>query len=100
MNALMEQQLQACVNYLQVNWTDYLFLVEFAGNNQISDTATLSAFFANLDYHPLRLRTRHSRRRPGIAARPDRSRAPAPDPRSSHERDADAQAREQDNADA
>src|SRR3979411_583979 len=52
MNAVMEQHLRAYVNYLQDNWTDYLFLAEFAGNNQVSDTTTLSPFFANLGYHP------------------------------------------------
>ena len=31
---------------------DYLFQVEFAGNNQVSDTTLLSPFFANLGYHP------------------------------------------------
>ena len=31
---------------------DYLFQVEFAGNNQVSDTTSLSPFFANLGYHP------------------------------------------------
>ena len=40
MNAIMEQHLRAHVSYLQDDWTDYLFLAEFAGNNQISDTTT------------------------------------------------------------
>ena len=31
---------------------DYLFLAEFAGNNQVSDTTSLSPFFANLGYYP------------------------------------------------
>jgi len=52
MNAVMEQHLRAYVNYLQDDWTDYLFLAEFAGNNQVSDSTTLSPFFANLGYHP------------------------------------------------
>jgi len=30
---------------------DYLFLAEFAGNNQVSDTTSLSPFFVNLGYH-------------------------------------------------
>jgi transposase InsO family protein len=51
-NAVVEQHLRAYVAYLQDDWTDYLFLAEFAGNNQISDTTTLSPFFANLGYHP------------------------------------------------
>jgi hypothetical protein len=33
-------------------WTTYLFLAEFAGNNQISDTTILTPFFVNLSYHP------------------------------------------------
>jgi len=52
MNAVVEQHLRAYVNYLQDDWTDYLFLAEFAGNNQVSDSTTLSPFFANLGYHP------------------------------------------------
>jgi len=52
MNAVMEQHLQAYVNYLQDDWTSYLFLAEFAGNNQVSDSTTLSPFFANASYHP------------------------------------------------
>jgi len=52
MNAGMEQHLQAYVNYLQDDWTSYLFLAEFAGNNQVSDSTMLSPFFANAGYHP------------------------------------------------
>jgi len=48
----MEQYLQVYVNYLQDDWTSYLFLAEFAGNNQVSDSTTLSPFFANAGYHP------------------------------------------------
>jgi len=51
-NAIMEQHLRAYVSYLQDDWVDYLFLAEFAGNNLISDTTTLSPFYANLGYHP------------------------------------------------
>jgi len=52
MNAVMEQHLRAYVSYLQDDWTSYLFLAEFAGNNQVSDSTTLSPFFANAGYHP------------------------------------------------
>jgi len=31
---------------------DYLFLAEFAGNNQVSNTTSLSLFLTNLGYHP------------------------------------------------
>jgi len=51
MNAVMEQYLRAYVNYLQDDWTDHLFLAEFARNSQVSDTTTLSPFFTNLGYH-------------------------------------------------
>jgi len=51
-NAVVEQHLRAYVTYLQDNWADYLFLAEFAGNNQVSDTTTLSPFFANCGFHP------------------------------------------------
>ena len=50
-NAVVEQHLRAYITYLQDNWVDYLFLAEFAGNNQVSDTTSLSPFFANLGYH-------------------------------------------------
>ena len=48
----MEQHLQAYINYLQDDWTSYLFLAKFAGNNQVSDSTMLSPFFANAGYHP------------------------------------------------
>jgi len=51
-NAVVEQHLHAYVVYLQDDWADFLFLAEFAGNNQVSDTTTLSLFFANLGFHP------------------------------------------------
>ena len=48
----MEQHLRAYVSYLQDDWVDYLFLTEFAGNNQVSETTTVSPFFAHLACHP------------------------------------------------
>jgi len=51
-NAVVEQHLRAYVAYLQDDWADYLFLAEFAGNNQVPDTTTLSPFFANCGFHP------------------------------------------------
>jgi len=51
-NAVVEQHLRAYVTYLQDDWVDYLFLAEFMGNNQVSDTISLLPFFANLGYHP------------------------------------------------
>ena len=51
-NTVVEQHQRAYVTYLQDDCVDYLFQVEFAGNNQVSDTTSLSPFFANLGYHP------------------------------------------------
>ena len=51
-NAVVEQHLRAYVANLQDDWADYLFLAEFAGNNQVSDTSTLSLFFVNGGFHP------------------------------------------------
>jgi len=51
-NAVVEQHLRVYVAYLQDDWADFLFLAEFAGNNQVSDTTTLSPFFANFGFHP------------------------------------------------
>jgi len=51
-NTVVEQHQRAYVTYLQDDWVDYLFLAEFAGNNQVSDTTSLSPFFTNLGYHP------------------------------------------------
>jgi len=51
-NVAVEKHLPAYVAYLQDNWADYLFLVEFADNNQVSGTTTMSPFFANSDFHP------------------------------------------------
>jgi len=50
--AVVEQHLRTYVSYLQDHWVDYLFLAEFAGNNQVLETTTVSPFFANLGYHP------------------------------------------------
>jgi len=48
----MEQHLRAYFGYPQDDWTDYLFLAKFAANNQISDTTSMSPFFANMDSTP------------------------------------------------
>lgn len=52
-NAILEQYLQAYVNYLQDDWEDWLHLAEFAGNNQASETTGMSPFFANYAQDPL-----------------------------------------------
>jgi hypothetical protein len=48
----MEQYLWAHVNYLQDEWVEWLPLVEFAANNQDSETIGLSLFFANKGFDP------------------------------------------------
>jgi hypothetical protein len=52
MNAIMEQYLQAYVNYLQDDWLEWLPLVEFAANNQASETIGFSLFLANQGFDP------------------------------------------------
>jgi hypothetical protein len=52
MNAIMEQYLRAYVNYQQDNWVQYLPLAEFAANNHVSETTTVSPFFANYGFDP------------------------------------------------
>ena len=51
-NAVVKQHLRTHVTYLQDDWVDYLFQVEFAGNKQVSNTTILSLFFTNLGYYP------------------------------------------------
>jgi len=51
-NTVVEQHLRAYVSFLQDDWVDYLLRAKFAGNNQVSETTTVSPFFANLGYHP------------------------------------------------
>jgi len=51
-NAVVEQHLHAYVTYLQDDWADFLFLAEFAGNNLVLDTTTMSPFFTNFGFHP------------------------------------------------
>jgi hypothetical protein len=52
MNAVMEQYLQAHINYVQDDWAEWLLLAEFAMNNQASETIWLSPFFTNKGFHP------------------------------------------------
>ena len=53
MNAILEQYLQAYVNYLQDDWEAWLHLAEFATNNHASETTGMSPFFANYGQDPL-----------------------------------------------
>jgi hypothetical protein len=51
-NAIMEQYLRAYVNYQQDNWVWFLPMAEFAANNHISETTSISPFFANYGLNP------------------------------------------------
>jgi hypothetical protein len=51
-NAVFEQYLRAYVSYLQDDWKKYLALAEFAANNHVSETTTLSPFFGIYGRHP------------------------------------------------
>src|SRR5258705_6450455 len=51
-NQVLEQYLQAYMNYQQDNWAPLLPLAEFAYNNAMSATTGISPFFANKGYHP------------------------------------------------
>src|SRR5260221_12511399 len=55
-NQVLEQYLQAYMNYQQDNWAPLLPLAEFAYNNATSATTGISPFFVNKGYH-LRLST-------------------------------------------
>jgi hypothetical protein len=52
MNAVMEQYLQAHINYLQDDWSEYLPLVEFTVNNQALETTGSSPFYTNNGFDP------------------------------------------------
>jgi hypothetical protein len=52
MNASIEQYLQAHINYLQDDWSEWLLLAECATNNQASETTGSSPFFANKGFDP------------------------------------------------
>jgi len=51
-NQTLEQYLHIYCNYLQDNWSELLPLAEFAYNNALSATTSVSPFFANKGYHP------------------------------------------------
>ena len=58
-NAILEQYLQAYVNYLQDNWTELFPLAEFAYNNSKQETIKHTPFFANYRYYPTYESTGH-----------------------------------------
>jgi len=51
MNQTLKQYLLVYCNYQQDNWSKLLPLVEFAYNNALSATTSISSFFANKRYH-------------------------------------------------
>ena len=53
MNAILEQYLQAYINYLQDDWEAWLHMAEFAANNQASQTTGMSPFFMTYGQDPL-----------------------------------------------
>src|SRR5260221_14365900 len=52
LNQVLEQYLQAYMNYQQDDWSSLLPLAEFAYNNAMNETTGVSLFFANKGYHP------------------------------------------------
>ena len=52
MNQTLEQYLHVYCNYQQDNWSELLPLAEFAYNNALSATTSVSPFFSNKGYHP------------------------------------------------
>ena len=51
MNQTLEQYLHVYCNYQQDNWSELLFLAEFAYNSALSATTSISPFFANKEYY-------------------------------------------------
>jgi len=58
-NAILEQYLQAYINYQQDDWCGYLPLAEFAYNNGYQETIKNTPFFANYGIHPEYKMIRH-----------------------------------------
>jgi hypothetical protein len=52
-NQTMEHYLRAFCNYRQDNWVELLPLAEFAYNNAIHASTTMTPFWANYHYHPV-----------------------------------------------
>ena len=50
-NQTLEQYIHIYCNYQQDNWSELLFLAEFAYNNAPSATTSVSSFFVNKGYH-------------------------------------------------
>ena len=50
-NEIMKQYFKTYMNYLQNDWPDWLFLVEFADNNTEFEITKMISFFANKKFH-------------------------------------------------
>ena len=51
-NAYLEQYLRHYISYAQDDWSEWLPLAEFAVNNVVSASTSMSPFFANKGFHP------------------------------------------------
>ena len=51
-NAILEQYLRGYINYQQDNWTEILTMAEWAYNNTVSATTSITPFFALYGQHP------------------------------------------------
>ena len=51
-STLIRPYIRVYCNYQQDNWFGLLPLVEFAYNNTLSATTTITPFYANKGYHP------------------------------------------------
>ena len=51
-NQTLEQYLQIYCTYQEDNWSDLLPMAEFAYNNALNASTSLTPFFANKCYHP------------------------------------------------
>ena len=58
-NAILEQHLQAYVNYQEDYWTELLPYAEFAYNNSRQETIGRSPFYANYRHNPVYESTGH-----------------------------------------
>uniref|UniRef100_A0A8C5PKT4 Gypsy retrotransposon integrase-like protein 1 n=1 Tax=Leptobrachium leishanense TaxID=445787 RepID=A0A8C5PKT4_9ANUR len=51
-NGILEQYLRCYISHLQHDWVAYLPLAEFAYNNQVQRSTTMTPFYINTGYHP------------------------------------------------
>ncbi|KAI0992817.1 hypothetical protein K3495_g15367, partial [Podosphaera aphanis] len=51
-NAFLEQYLRHYINFAQNDWNEWLPIAEFAANNAVNASTSMSPFFANKGFHP------------------------------------------------